>query len=167
MISRHRIYRKATEEELIKGSSEMILEKEYDIETNFNMEVASWKLKIILTQMNLIKSVEDALNSLPEPNKSIALMAWSQSPTVSSESALAKFVQQAIQLTDEEVYEIFMATETLILEAPSQNRIPFQLAEQKEEIQNGIKTIYKTVLIRKNFWFEKIYEWVINLFKRK
>lgn len=168
MIKTAKEYRRATQEEIDNGSSEMILVREYGYEFKLNSDVASWKLKAILTQNGLIESVNDALNNLPEPNKTVALLAWNHSPTINSESDVTKFVQQSLQLNEQEVYDIFMTAEALTLDAPKQNRMAFKTKEERiEESDNGVKTIYRTMIIRKKSWLEIFFNWFVGLFKKK
>lgn len=117
--------------------------------------------------MGLFQFVETALDNLPEPNKSVALMAWNYSPTINSESSVTKFVQQSLQLSDQEVADIFNSAENLTLEAPSQNRMAFKKTEDREETENGVKTVYRTVVIRKKSWIERLFDWLKSLFKKK
>lgn len=107
MIKTVKEWRKATPEEVDNGSPEMILEREYQYEYDFKAEVMMWKLKAVLNSMGLLAQVEAALNSLPEPTKTNALLAWEYSPTVSSSSATTKFTQGVLSLTDEQVEQIF------------------------------------------------------------
>lgn len=107
MIKTVKEWRNATPEEIENGSPNMILENEYQYEHESNSEVMLWKLKAVLNSMGLLAQVEAALNSLPEPTKTNALLAWEYSPTVSSSSATTKFIQGVLSLTDEQVEQIF------------------------------------------------------------
>jgi hypothetical protein len=73
----------------------------------FDIEVLNWKLKAVLFQMGLLTQVENALNSLPEPNKTVAMFAWNGSPTVSITSNTTTFVQGVLNLTNDQVTDIY------------------------------------------------------------
>jgi len=72
-----------------------------------DMDVLNWKLKATLVKRDLFTQVENALNSMPEPNKTMALLAWNGSPTVHINSNTTKLVQGVLGLTIQEVTEIF------------------------------------------------------------
>jgi hypothetical protein len=119
-----------------------------------------------LSQRSLLSEVETALNNLPEPNKTKALLAWEYSNTVSTTSDITKFVQSVLGLTMGEVVDIFLDAINLNLNVP-QNRMAIRTSEEREEVNEGIKTIYKTVIIRKKFWMERFFDWFIGLFKKR
>jgi hypothetical protein len=168
MIKTAKEYRKATQEEIENGSPEMILVNEYQYEQEFKMEVAMWKLKAVLSSMGLLSQVDAALNGLPEPTKTTALLAWEYSPTVSSWSNTTKFVQGVLSLTDEQVEQIFTTAESISLEdQQSQNRghkssINIPVSDEKGNVK-----IETTILKTKISWFKRFVIWLKRIFKIK
>ena len=76
-------------------------------------EVANWKLKAILDTMGLLPQINTAINNLSEPNKTFANYAWEYSPTINMYSPIIKVIQQACNLTWEEVVTIFNEAEAI------------------------------------------------------
>lgn len=73
----------------------------------FELSADNWKIKYVLSQRSLLTQVETALNSLPEPNKTKALLAWDYANIIHTSSNTTKFVQSVLCLTIEQVTEIF------------------------------------------------------------
>lgn len=73
----------------------------------YGFTVENWRLKAVLSERGLISQVESALNNLPEPNKTKALLAWEYSNTLSTTSNTTKFVQGVLGLSMEQVVDIF------------------------------------------------------------
>jgi hypothetical protein len=71
-------------------------------------EVALWKLRFILSQMGLEVSVSDAISQLPEPQKTAATYIWNYGTAVDRYSNTVLFLQQALQLNDDQTDEIFI-----------------------------------------------------------
>lgn len=139
-------------------------------EDPYKKEVLMWKLKSVLNSMGLLIQVGAALDGLPEPTKSTALLAWEYSPKVSSSSSVAKFVQNVLGLTEEEVEAIFISAESISLEQQDQG---VQNRSQKASIQvpvkskdGSVKTQSQKIRIRHN-WFQKLINWLKTIFKRK
>jgi hypothetical protein len=76
-------------------------------------EVASWRLRAILTMQGMADSVTGAISQLPEPNKTVAQLAWEYAPTIDRYSETVLFAQQQLQLTDEQVDALFDAAEAI------------------------------------------------------
>ena len=70
-------------------------------------EVALWRIKSVLKLMGLEAAVSAAISQLPEPEHTVAATAWEYAYTIARRSNTVSFVQQALQLTDEQVDEIF------------------------------------------------------------
>ena len=70
-------------------------------------EVQLWRLRTILNLMNLIATIESALDQLPEPNKTAAKNVWNYGTTVERYSQTVLFIQSVTQMTDDQVDEIF------------------------------------------------------------
>lgn len=69
--------------------------------------VANWKVKAVLKSMDLLTTIENALNSLSEPTKTIAGYAWEYSNEINQFSPTVQLIKQACNLTDEQVQNIF------------------------------------------------------------
>lgn len=114
MIKTAKEYRKATPEEISSGSPEMILIKEFEIYVpDETKEVALWKLRAILSIQGLLTRVDEEINKLTEPNKTLALMSWEYGTVISNDSPTVKFIQGVLGLTDEQVNNIFDSAESL------------------------------------------------------
>lgn len=89
--------------------------KEEEIAFNTPSEVALWKLRFVLSKMNLEQSVSDALNSLPEPQKTAANYTWNYGNAIDRHSSTVLFLQQQLGLTDTQVNEIFIQSNSISL----------------------------------------------------
>jgi len=76
-------------------------------------EVQLWRLRTILNLMNLIATIENALDQLPEPNKTAAKNVWNYGTTVERYSQTVLFIQSVTQMTDDQVDEIFQQAEAI------------------------------------------------------
>jgi hypothetical protein len=76
-------------------------------------EVQLWRLRTILNLMNLIGTIESALDQLPEPNKTAAKNVWNYGTTVERYSQTVLFIQSVTQMTDDQVDEIFQQAEAI------------------------------------------------------
>jgi len=78
-------------------------------------EVQLWRLRTILNLMNLIATIENALDQLPEPNKTAAKNVWNYGTTVERNSQTVLFIQSVTQMTDDQVDEIFQQAEAIVI----------------------------------------------------
>ena len=78
-------------------------------------EVQLWRLRTILNLMNLIATIENALDQLPEPNKTAAKSVWNYGTTVERYSQTVLFIQSVTQMTDDQVDEIFQQAEAIVI----------------------------------------------------
>jgi hypothetical protein len=78
-------------------------------------EVQLWRLRTILNLMNLIATIESALDQLPEPNKTAAKNVWNYGTTVERNSQTVLFIQSVTQMTDDQVDEIFQQAEAIVI----------------------------------------------------
>jgi hypothetical protein len=78
-------------------------------------EVQLWRLRTILKLMNLIATIESALDQLDEPNKTAAKNVWNYGTTVERYSQTVLFIQTVTQMTDDQVDEIFQQAEAIII----------------------------------------------------
>lgn len=78
-------------------------------------EVALWKLRFILAQIGLENLVVDAMDKLPEPQKTAATYIWNYGNTIDRYSSTILFIQSVLQLTDEQVNNIYIQSNSLTL----------------------------------------------------
>lgn len=76
-------------------------------------EVKRWRIKRILEKMNLIADVENALNQLPEPTKGDAFAVWNDGTEFERESSTIHFLQNILQMTEEQVDDIFIQAQNI------------------------------------------------------
>lgn len=89
--------------------------EEEKIEANTPTEVALWKLRFILSQMNLEESVSNALNSLEEPQRTAATYIWNYGNAIDRHSSTVTFLQQALGLSNLQVNQIFIQSNSITL----------------------------------------------------
>lgn len=94
--------------------SELFTEEEV-IQANTPLEVALWKLRFVLSQMNLEQSVSEALNTLPEPQKTAANYIWNYGNTIDRHSTTIAFLQAHLGLSDTQVNQIFIQSNSITL----------------------------------------------------
>jgi hypothetical protein len=78
-------------------------------------EVKRWRIKRILEKMNLITDVENALNQLPEPTKGDAFAVWNEGTEFERDSPTIHFIQNTLQMTDQQVDDIFIQAEDITI----------------------------------------------------
>jgi hypothetical protein len=78
-------------------------------------EVQLWRLRTILKLMNLIATIEGALDQLQEPNQTAAKNVWNYGTTVERYSQTVLFIQTVTQMTDDQVDEIFQQAEAIVI----------------------------------------------------
>jgi hypothetical protein len=76
-------------------------------------EVQLWRLRTILKLMNLIATIENALDQLQEPNQTAAKNVWNYGTTVERYSQTVLFIQSVTEMTDDQVDEIFQQAEAI------------------------------------------------------
>ena len=74
-----------------------------------------WRVRTILNLMNLIPTIESALNQLEEPTKTAAKNVWNYGTTIERYSQTVLFIQSVTQMTDEQVDEIFQQAEAIVI----------------------------------------------------
>jgi hypothetical protein len=78
-------------------------------------EVQLWRIRTILKLTQLETQIEDALNTLPEPSKTAANYIWNYGTTVERNSQTVLLIQTTLQLTDEQVDDLFTQAQQIIL----------------------------------------------------
>lgn len=71
-------------------------------------ETTSWRIRAIVSLLGLETQVEQLLESLEEPNKTIAKYAWYQGSTVQRNSPTVLFIGQSLGLNNDEIDQIFI-----------------------------------------------------------
>ena len=72
-----------------------------------------WRVRTILNLMNLVPTIESALEQLEEPTKTAAKNVWNYGTTIERYSQTVLFIQSVTQMTDEQVDEIFQQAEAI------------------------------------------------------
>ena len=78
-------------------------------------EVQLWRIRTILKLMQLETSIEQTLETLPEPSKTAANYIWNYGTTVERTSQTVLLLQSALQITDEQVDDLFIQAEAILL----------------------------------------------------
>jgi hypothetical protein len=78
-------------------------------------EVQLWRIRTILKSMNLEESIETVLNNLEEPTKTAALCIWNYGTSVERNSQTVALLQTALQLTSEQVDDMFIEANNIQL----------------------------------------------------
>jgi hypothetical protein len=94
--------------------SDLYIEEEA-IEASTPTEVALWKLRFVLSQMNLEQSVSEALNTLPEPQKTAANYIWNYGNSIDRHSSTIAFLQQSLGLSNIQVNQMFIQANSITL----------------------------------------------------
>jgi hypothetical protein len=84
-------------------------------DTEVPQEVALWKIRVILKVMGLEQSISNAFELLEEPNKTAAKYIFDYGTAIERYSPTVLFLQQVLQLTDEQVNSIFITANSIIL----------------------------------------------------
>jgi hypothetical protein len=78
-------------------------------------EVALWKLRFVLSQMQLEQSVAEAISLLEEPQRTAATYIWNFGTAVDRDSNTVIFIKTALGLTEQEVDNIFIQANSIQL----------------------------------------------------
>jgi hypothetical protein len=78
-------------------------------------EVQLWRIRTILKSMRFEDSIQTVLNNLEEPTKTAALCIWNYGSTVERNSQTVAMLKTALQLTDEQVDEMFIEANNIKL----------------------------------------------------
>jgi hypothetical protein len=94
--------------------SDLFTEEE-QIEFNTPQEVALWKIRFVLGQMELEDAVTTAISQLPEPQKSLATYIWNYGNSIDRHSNTIQFVQSVLGLSEMQVNNIYIQANALTL----------------------------------------------------
>lgn len=78
-------------------------------------EVKTWRMQAVLAIMGFEQQALALIEELPEPNRTVALKAWNGGSTTERSSATVAYLQQRLNLTDEQVDNIFIQADALIV----------------------------------------------------
>lgn len=78
-------------------------------------EVQLWRIRTILKLMQLETLIEQTLETLPEPSKTAANYIWNYGTTVERSSQTVLLLQSALQMTNEQVDDLFIQAEAILL----------------------------------------------------
>lgn len=76
-------------------------------------EVPTWRLRAVLALDGKETDVQNAINSLPDPNKTIAQRAWDFGSSTERGSQTVAFIKGVLSLTDAEVDQYFIDADNL------------------------------------------------------
>jgi hypothetical protein len=78
-------------------------------------EVQLWRIRTVLKLMQLETNIESAIEAMPEPSKTAATYIWKFGTTVERASQTVMLLQSALQLTNEQVDDLFIQAEAILL----------------------------------------------------
>jgi hypothetical protein len=76
-------------------------------------EIPNWRAKVILAQMGLLSTVEAAIAALPEPEHTVARLAWGGDAKLARSGKTVLSLAAALGLDDDQVDALFIAAEAL------------------------------------------------------
>lgn len=76
-------------------------------------EVPTWRLRAVLALDGKETDVQNAIDTLPEPNKTIAQRAWDYGSNTERTSQTVAFIKGVLSLTDAEVDQYFIDAENI------------------------------------------------------
>jgi hypothetical protein len=91
--------------------------EEQQIETPIEVpqEVALWKIRAIIKSMGLEEQIEQSFELLEEPNKTGAKYIWEYGTAIERQSQTVLFLQQVLQMPEEQVDNIFINANNITL----------------------------------------------------
>ena len=78
-------------------------------------EVQLWRIRTVLKLMQLETQIESAIDAMPEPSKTAATYIWKFGTTVERASQTVLLLQSALQMTDEQVDDLFIQADAILL----------------------------------------------------
>jgi hypothetical protein len=78
-------------------------------------EVQLWRIRTVLKLMQLETQIESAIDTMPEPSKTAATYIWKYGTTVERASQTVLLLQSVLQLTDEQVDDLFIQADAILL----------------------------------------------------
>jgi len=99
--------------EFYEGATPEEIEQAFKDKTPIESQL--WRVRTILNLMNLIPTIESALDQLDEPTKTAAKNVWNYGTTIERYSQTVLFIQSVTQMTDDQVDEIFQQAEAIVI----------------------------------------------------
>lgn len=97
-------YEGATQEEINEANRALVPQ-----------EIQLWRIRTVIKLLQLETQIESAIDTLPEPSKTAALYIWKFGTTVERASQTVLLLQTVLQLTDEQVDDLFLQAEAIVL----------------------------------------------------
>jgi hypothetical protein len=79
------------------------------------LEVPLWRVRVVLKLIGKEEIIEQALNQLEEPTRTAAMYIWQHGNVVERNSNTVLFLQSVIEMTNEEVDNIFIQANLITL----------------------------------------------------
>ena len=76
-------------------------------------EIPNWRAKVILAQMGLLPTIEAAIAALPEPDRTVASLAWNGDAKLARRGKTVLGLAAALGLSADQVDQLFIAAEAL------------------------------------------------------
>lgn len=76
-------------------------------------EIPNWRAKVILAGMGLLPTVNAAIEALPEPDRTVASLAWAGDAKLARRGKTVLGLAGALGLTSDQVDQLFIAAEAL------------------------------------------------------
>jgi len=99
--------------EFYEGATPAEIEQAFKDKTPIESQL--WRVRTILNLMNLVTTIESALDQLDEPTKTAAKNVWNYGTTIERYSQTVLFIQSVTQMTDDQVDEIFQQAEAIVI----------------------------------------------------
>lgn len=100
-----------TTREFYEGATQEEIDQAFKDATPIESQL--WRVRTILNLMNLVPTIESALDQLDEPTRTAAKNVWNYGTTIERYSQTVLFIQGVTQMTDYEVDEIFQQAEAI------------------------------------------------------
>jgi hypothetical protein len=76
-------------------------------------EIPNWRAKAILSQMGMLEKIETAMESLPEPQRTIVTLAWNGDAKLARNGQTVIALAAALGLSSLQVDDLFVAAEAI------------------------------------------------------
>lgn len=76
-------------------------------------EIPNWRAKVILASMGLLPTVEAAIAALPEPDRTVATLAWAGDAKLARRGKTVLGLSAALGLSSDQIDQLFIAAEAL------------------------------------------------------
>jgi hypothetical protein len=93
---------------LINNGAVQTVNYEIQFKEEVPIEVPLWRIRVVLKLIGKEEIIEQALNQLEEPTKTAAIYIWQHGNVVERKSNTVLFLQSVIEMTNEEVDNIFI-----------------------------------------------------------